>query len=60
LTIVKAIVDAHGGTITVDSDVGKGATFRVMLPASDGARPDRRAKPRGRPDRRRARSRRGG
>jgi PAS domain S-box-containing protein len=54
LTIVKAIVDAHGGTITVDSDIGEGATFRVTLPAETGARPDRRALSRGRPDRRRA------
>jgi signal transduction histidine kinase len=54
LTIVKAIVDAHGGTITVDSEVGKGATFRVRLPVQAGTRPDRRARPRSRPDRRRA------
>jgi PAS domain S-box-containing protein len=60
LTIVKAIVDAHGGTITVDSEVGQGATFRVKLPAEAGARPDRRARPRGRPDRRRAPGRRVG
>jgi PAS domain S-box-containing protein len=32
LTIVKAIVDAHHGSITVDSDLGKGATFVVELP----------------------------
>jgi PAS domain S-box-containing protein len=54
LTIVKAIVDAHGGTITVDSEVGQGATFRVSLPFEAGVRPDRRARPRGRSDRRRA------
>ena len=60
LTIVKAIVDAHGGTITVDSEVGEGATFRVKLPVEAGARPDRRARPRGRPDRRRAEGRRVG
>jgi signal transduction histidine kinase len=33
LTIVKAIVDAHGGTISVESGEGKGTTFRVLLPA---------------------------
>jgi PAS domain S-box-containing protein len=60
LTIVKAIVDAHGGTITVDSDVDEGATFRVKLPVAEGARTDRRARPRGRPDRRRASRRRVG
>lgn len=32
LTIVKAIVDAHGGRIVVDSEPGLGATFRVELP----------------------------
>lgn len=32
LTIAKAIVDAHGGTLTVESVVGEGATFTVRLP----------------------------
>jgi two-component system, sensor histidine kinase and response regulator len=32
LTITKAIVDAHRGTITVDSNSGGGTTFRVSLP----------------------------
>ncbi|MDX6556674.1 MAG: hypothetical protein QOD86_2869, partial [Miltoncostaeaceae bacterium] len=32
LTVVKAIVDAHGGTVAVDSVDGQGATFRVELP----------------------------
>ena len=33
LTITKAIVDAHGGSITVESAVGTGTTFRVRLRA---------------------------
>ena len=33
LSICQAIVAAHGGTLTVASEVGKGSTFRVELPA---------------------------
>ncbi|MEX0912738.1 MAG: ATP-binding protein [Gemmatimonadota bacterium] len=32
LAISKEIVEAHGGTITADSAVGKGTTFHVFLP----------------------------
>ena len=32
LSIVKQIVDAHGGEITVDSEVGKGTVFTVHIP----------------------------
>jgi signal transduction histidine kinase len=33
LSIVHGIVERHGGTIAVDSSVGKGTTFTVSLPA---------------------------
>jgi PAS domain S-box-containing protein len=36
LTIVKAIVDAHGGTIDVQSSEGCGTTFSVGLPIGAG------------------------
>jgi PAS domain S-box-containing protein len=32
LAVTKAIVEAHHGTITVDSDEGRGSTFTVRLP----------------------------
>jgi PAS domain S-box-containing protein len=34
LPICHSIVTAHGGALTVTSDVGKGSTFRVELPAA--------------------------
>jgi PAS domain S-box-containing protein len=34
LSICKAIVGAHGGTLTVESHVGKGSTFRMEIPAA--------------------------
>jgi PAS domain S-box-containing protein len=34
LAICHAIVTAHGGTLTVETEVGGGSTFRVELPAA--------------------------
>jgi PAS domain S-box-containing protein len=35
LYISRAIIEAHGGTISVDTSEGKGSTFRVDLPLGD-------------------------
>ena len=32
LSIVKAIIEAHGGTVTVESKLGAGSTFTLRLP----------------------------
>lgn len=34
LTIVKRIIDRHGGKIWVDSEAGKGTTFHIVLPSA--------------------------
>ncbi len=36
LSIAWEIVTAHGGTITVASEVGRGSTFTIHLPVKDG------------------------
>ena len=38
LNYVKAITDAHGGTVSVESEQGQGSIFTVFLPFSNDAR----------------------
>ena len=42
LAICKVFIEANKGTISVASDVGKGTTFTVTLPAAEGQTQDRR------------------
>ena len=34
LSIVSGIISSYGGTIDVDSEVGRGTTFTIRLPAA--------------------------
>ncbi|MFH1137929.1 MAG: PAS domain S-box protein [Pseudomonadota bacterium] len=49
LSSAYGIVKNHGGAITCESQVGRGTTFRILLPASDG--PDFPAPPKSREER---------
>ena len=40
LEIVKAIVEAHGGKVWVESILGEGATFHIVLPTGCKGKPD--------------------
>jgi len=37
LSLVKHIIEAHKGSISVESDVGKGSRFKILLPFARGA-----------------------
>jgi two-component system OmpR family sensor kinase len=43
LAIVRAIAEAHGGTVVVESDPGRGATFTIDLSLAAAGRPGRSA-----------------
>ena len=41
LSIALQIAEAHGGTLAVESEVGKGSTFTLQLPKDGPVRPDK-------------------
>lgn len=42
LALVKRIVESHGGSVLVDSSLGQGSTFKVLLPLAGDVPPSKR------------------
>ena len=40
MTVSKGLVEAHGGTITVETEHGLGSRFTFTLPVADGGPPE--------------------
>ncbi|HZL85388.1 MAG TPA: HAMP domain-containing sensor histidine kinase, partial [Candidatus Krumholzibacteria bacterium] len=40
LAVVKHVVEAHGGTVQLDSEPGHGCSFTIRLPVGEGEPPD--------------------
>ena len=36
LSIVEAVMQAHGGTVSVESELGKGTKFTLTFPRKEG------------------------
>jgi len=49
LAIVSKIVDEHGGTISVESEVGQGSVFRIVLPLAGRQLPGGASRKRNKP-----------
>src|SRR5690606_22477381 len=45
LAMVHGIVHEHGGHLLVDTALGRGASFRVLIPADDGSRASEPGRP---------------
>jgi signal transduction histidine kinase len=44
LALVKWSAEAHGGRVELDSDVGRGSTFRIVLPSPESSPPSPEAR----------------